>query len=83
MPDLSIKDVPAQELEQLRARAKRHHRSLQGELRTILSEALAPPEQRSPQHRLSFDQVLAELRKIPLQMPRESARMIREDRDGR
>ncbi len=37
--DLSIKQVPDAVAERLRARAERNHRSLQGELRSILEEA--------------------------------------------
>lgn len=36
---LSIKNVPDDLAERLRQRAKRHHRSLQGELMAILEEA--------------------------------------------
>lgn len=36
--DLSIKQVPDEVTERLRQRAKRNHRSLQGELRAILEE---------------------------------------------
>lgn len=43
MPNLSIKNVPADLLSQLRERASRHHRSLQGELMALLSAALASP----------------------------------------
>jgi len=42
MPNLSIKNVPEPMLAQLRARAKQHHRSLQGELLAILEEAVHP-----------------------------------------
>lgn len=35
---LSIKDVPEEQVELLRQRAKRNHRSLQGELRAIIDE---------------------------------------------
>lgn len=37
--DFSIKQVPDAVAERLRARAERNHRSLQGELRSILEEA--------------------------------------------
>lgn len=39
MPNLSIKDVPEPLAESLRQRARRHHRSLQGELMAILEQA--------------------------------------------
>ena len=39
MPNLSIKDVPEEIAEALRERAARNHRSLQGELMAIVTEA--------------------------------------------
>jgi len=41
MPNLSIKDVPEPVAERLRQRAARHHRSLQGELMAIVTQAVA------------------------------------------
>jgi len=41
VPNLSIKDVPEELLLRLRERAARHHRSLQGELMALISEAVA------------------------------------------
>jgi len=43
MPNLSIKNVPESLLGQLRERASRHHRSLQGELMALLSAAVEAP----------------------------------------
>jgi plasmid stability protein len=43
MPNVSIKNVPESLLSQLRERASRHHRSLQGELMALLSAALESP----------------------------------------
>ncbi len=49
MPNLSIKDVPASLAEALRQRAARNHRSLQGELMSIIeSAAMASPEANGP-----------------------------------
>ncbi len=42
MPNLSIKDVPEDLAEALRQRAARNHRSLQGELMAIITEATQP-----------------------------------------
>lgn len=42
MPNLSIKDVPEELTEALRQRAVRNHRSLQGELMAIITEAVQP-----------------------------------------
>ena len=41
MPNLSIKDVPESLAESLRQRATRNHRSLQGELMSIIESAVA------------------------------------------
>lgn len=49
MPSFSIKDVPDPLAEQLRQRAARHHRSIQGELMAILQEAINTPDV-IPQH---------------------------------
>jgi plasmid stability protein len=48
MPNLSIKNVPDELLEQLRERAARHHRSIQGELMALLSAALGPASGPAP-----------------------------------
>ncbi|MFQ5743647.1 MAG: Arc family DNA-binding protein [Acidobacteriota bacterium] len=43
MPSLTIRDIPEEVLESLRERAQRNHRSLNGELLTLLETyALAP-----------------------------------------
>lgn len=39
MKSLHIRDVPETTIEQLKHRARRHHRSLQGELQCLLAEA--------------------------------------------
>ncbi|HEX5780171.1 MAG TPA: hypothetical protein VFY21_15125 [Xanthobacteraceae bacterium] len=83
MPDISIKNVPKRELESIRAQAKRNHRSLQGELRIILSEAAERSAGRGTLGGKSFDKAVAELKQIALKTPSESVRMIREDRNGR
>ena len=41
--NLSIKGVPEEVAQKLRERAERHHRSLQGELMAIVSEAAMQP----------------------------------------
>ena len=41
--NLSVKDVPEDLAQSLRERAERNHRSLQGELMSILSQAVEPP----------------------------------------
>jgi plasmid stability protein len=44
VPNLSIKDVPEALAEELRQRAARNHRSLQGELMAIVEHAVKHPE---------------------------------------
>jgi plasmid stability protein len=73
----SIKNVPDHLAEQIRARAVKNHRSLQGELLVILKESIARERILKP------SDVLAELRRIGLKTPKEAVRFVREDRDGR
>jgi len=75
--NLSIKNVPEQWVKQLRKRASKHHRSLQGELMSIIEESVNQQEKISPRD------LLDELRQLGLRTPRESATMIRQDRDAR
>ena len=75
--NLSIKNVDRRVVERLRKRAARNHRSLQGELMTIIEEnAYAEPQ-------LTPEQVLDRVRRRRLHTPAESVRMIRADRDAR
>jgi antitoxin FitA len=71
---LSVKNVPKDLAERLRARAERNHRSLQGELLAILTDA---------GHVTTVGELAAFVKRIGLKTPSESAAMIREDRDGR
>jgi plasmid stability protein len=73
---LSIKKVPQPLVTRLRRRAAAHHRSLQGELLSILEEALDPK-------RATISEVQKQLAKLGLRTADQSARMIREDRDAR
>lgn len=75
--NLSIKNVPDAMARRLRARAKRKHRSLQGELMAILEEALSQGDGLTPQD------VLSRVRRLDLRTASEAAAMVREDRDGR
>ncbi len=74
---LSIKNVPDDILERLRERAKRNHRSLQGEVLTILEEATA--EQRRSR---TVREVLERIRELDFHTD-DSTQMIREMRDAR
>ncbi len=76
MPSLSVKNVPEETLDRLRERAKRNHRSLQGELLTILDEVLKPGK-------LTIRELYERGQASGLRTPDESTRIIREDRDSR
>ncbi|MCH8279686.1 MAG: Arc family DNA-binding protein [Chloroflexi bacterium] len=76
MPNLSIKNVPEQTVARLRARARLHHRSLQGELMTILEDALQSGS-------LTVGGVYERVSALGIKTGPESVSMIREDRDAR
>jgi plasmid stability protein len=73
--NLSIKDVPEEQVEILRQRAKRNHRSLQGELRAIVDE-ISKPAQKKP-----ISEIVKRLQKLSITRAEESTKWIREDRD--
>ncbi len=75
--NLSIKNVPDRIADKLRKRAARHRRSLQGELLVILEESVARDSFLTP------GELLAEVKRMGLKTPAESARFVREDRDDR
>ena len=75
--NLSIKNVPKEWVQHLRQRARKHHRSLQGELLSILEDSLNQEDRISPQR------PLAELWQRGLRTPKESVTIVRKDRDGR
>lgn len=74
--NLSIKNVPDDVAEELRRRAARNHRSLQGELLVILEESVALNKGLSP------SEFLREIRSAGLRTPSESAKYVRKDRDA-
>lgn len=74
--NLSIKNVPDDVVQRLRTRARRGHRSLQGELLTILEEAVM-------NEKLTVAQVAEVLRNLDFHTDSDSVEMIREDRDTR
>lgn len=74
---LSIKNAPDDMVKRLKERARRHHRSLQGELMAILEDAVGTERPLTPA------EVVAEVRRLGLSSPTEAAAMIREDRDAR
>ena len=75
---LTIRDIPRAVIDQLKARAERHRRSMQGEVLAILESAAADPELRR-----SAGETLACVRSLGLHTQAESVEMIRSDRDGR
>jgi plasmid stability protein len=74
--NLSIKDVPDETAAQLRDRASRNHRSLQGELLAIIEAA-------TWERPFKAVELMKEIRKLGLRTPSESTQWIREDRDSR
>lgn len=73
--NLSIKNTPDHIVTRLRERARRHHRSLQGELLAIIENA-AREDQPS-----TATEVLAEVRRLGLETPGEAALIVRANRD--
>ena len=71
---LSVKNVPTEVARRLKLRADRHHRSLQGELMAILEEA---------SRELSVEDLAALASRVGLRTAAESAKFVRDDRDGR
>lgn len=74
--NLSIKNVPDEVVAELRARAKRHHRSLQGELLAILEEAVR-------WERLTISELRRRVQEMDLRTGPEAEAMVREMRDAR
>ncbi len=73
---LSIKTVPDHLAKALRERARRNHRSIQGELMTILESAVGAKPFRA---RALLDRVKA----LGVETPDEAVRLVREMRDAR
>lgn len=93
MPNLSIKNVPEIVVEKLRDRARRNHRSLQGELLALVSESTRT-EGDTPAHSgpgsevgsVSIESIAAEHRarwREPFAGGPSSTEMIRAERDAR
>jgi len=74
--NLSIKNAPDRVVQRLRERAERHHRSLQGELLAIVEAAVQEDRPATPAD------ILAEVRRLGVYTPTESAALVRADRDG-
>lgn len=79
--NISIKNVPEEQVAQLKARAKRNHRSLQGELLALIEEALATnqPEPKT----MTIHELVEQGKRLGLSTASEATQWIREDRDSR
>ncbi|MBI3675401.1 MAG: Arc family DNA-binding protein [Proteobacteria bacterium] len=79
--NLSIKDIAPEKVERLRERAKRNHRSLQGEIKALIDQAIGvePPRGET----ITIDELSERGRRLGLSTPDEATRWIRELRDGR
>ncbi len=75
--NLSIKNAPEKLVRKLKKRAERNHRSLQGELMAIITEAV------EEKPRLTAADILRETQSLGLTGPSESAAIVRADRDAR
>ena len=74
---LRVENVPEEIAARLEERARKSHRSLQGELLRILEKAAVE------EGRLTAAQVLEKVRSLKLKTPAESAAFVRQDRDAR
>ncbi len=94
MPNLSIKDVPEAVAEKLRQRAARNHRSLQGELMALITQAVAeeperrhaPAGQEGATRPKTIEQIVAEHRARwpqPFDVGPRAVDIVRADRDTR
>lgn len=74
--DISIKQVDDELAARLRARAKRNHRSLQGELKAILEEAAGGS-------RLTVQDIVERNRANGFATPNQAVAIVREGREQR
>ena len=74
--NLSIKNVPEEVVDRLKQRAKTHHRSLQGELLSLLEAGAGP-------RKLTVWELYQRVQDLDFSTPSESTQIIREDRDSR
>ena len=72
---ITVKNVPRSLAARLKARAKEHHRSMQGEVMDILEAAAGG--------RMGVGELAAWVRKKGIRSPSESAKIVREMRDAR
>ena len=96
MPSLSIKNVPDEVIERLRARAALNHRSLQGELLALIREAAFAAENRENERSLREEPIRSGTRTLKQILDERVAKgfelrddlplavdIIRADRDAR
>lgn len=93
MTNLSIKNVPEPVVERLRARARRNHRSLQGELQALVTESVrtqtdvADESDDVPEStQVSIEEIAAEHRARwpePFAQGPSSVESVRAERDAR
>ena len=75
--NLSIKSVPEELVEEIRKNAKKNHRSMQGELMTLLEENFRKSRP------LSSDKVILNLHQMDIKTASDSTLIIRNDRNKR
>ena len=75
--NLSIKNVPEELVKALKERAKANHRSLNGEVLSVLEETT-----RTTGVRKSIRQIGEEARKLELPQISDAAALVRADRDS-
>ncbi len=89
--NLSIKNVPDEIAQRLKAQAERNHRSLQGELMSIVEDAAsqsgpgmrASESQERPRKRLTVREAHEQMRALGVRTADDSAEIIRKMRDER
>jgi len=78
--DISVKSVPSEQIALLRERAKRNHRSLQGELRAIIDDIAA---QEKAAQQMTLRELSTYIQSLGVKTGNEATTMIRDDRDSR
>jgi len=79
---LSIKEVPDELAEALRKRARRNHRSLQGELMSILEAAVLEPGL-PPERLFRAGALWKQVQQLELSTAPDAVKIVRRDRDSR
>lgn len=74
---LSIKNAPDEVVAKLKARARRNHRSLQGELMAIVTQAAVDEPET-----ITLSELHEYAKSLGLQSPSEAVEIVREMRDG-